>query len=64
MLDGTGMCGSCRVFVAGEMKLACIDGPEFDAHSVNFDDLLSRLSMFRTKEKLAMEHYLAQKGTP
>ncbi len=57
MVDGTGMCGSCRVFIGGEMKLACIDGPEFDAHKVNFDDLLSRLTMFRDKEKQAIEHH-------
>lgn len=57
MVDGTGMCGSCRVFINGEMKLACIDGPEFDAHKVNFDDLLSRLTMFRDKEKQAIEHH-------
>lgn len=58
MLDGTGMCGSCRVFVNDEMKLACIDGPEFDAHQVNFDDLISRLSMFSEKEKHAYQCYL------
>lgn len=57
MVDGTGMCGSCRVFVDGEMKLACIDGPEFDAHKVNFDDLINRLQMFQIKEKISLEHY-------
>lgn len=57
MVDGTGMCGSCRVFLGQAMKLACIDGPEFDAHRVNFDDVLSRLEMFREKEKLALEDY-------
>ncbi len=57
MVDGTGMCGSCRVFVGGEMKLVCIDGPEFDAHTVNFDDLLSRLAMFKEQEKQSFEHY-------
>lgn len=57
MVDGTGMCGSCRVFINGEMKLACIDGPEFDGHKVNFDDLLSRLTMFREYEQQAMKHY-------
>lgn len=57
MVDGTGMCGSCRVFIDGEMKLACIDGPEFDGHKVNFDDLLSRLTMFRENEKQAIEHF-------
>lgn len=57
MVDGTGMCGSCRVFIDGEMKLACIDGPEFDGHKVNFDDLLSRLTMFREYEQQAIEHF-------
>jgi NAD(P)H-flavin reductase len=53
MVDGTGMCGACRVYVGGEMKFACIDGPEFDAHKVNFEDLISRLTMFEKKEKIA-----------
>jgi ferredoxin--NADP+ reductase len=56
MVDGTGMCGACRVYIAGEMKFACIDGPEFDAHKVNFEDLISRLSMFEEKERAACEH--------
>jgi NAD(P)H-flavin reductase len=56
MVDGTGMCGACRVYVAGEMKFACIDGPEFDAHEVNFEDLISRLTMFEEKERSACEH--------
>ncbi len=63
MLDGTGMCGSCRVFVNGEMKLACIDGPEFDAHQVNFDDLISRLSMFQQKETHAYQCFKERKGS-
>ena len=54
MVDGTGMCGSCRVFIDGEMKLACIDGPEFDAHKVNFEDVISRLAMFKEKEAEAL----------
>lgn len=62
MLDGTGMCGSCRVFIDGEMKLACIDGPEFDAHKVNFEDLVSRLEMFKEKESEAMNHYSSNAG--
>ncbi len=56
MVDGTGMCGACRVYIAGEMKFACIDGPEFDAHQVNFEDLISRLTMFEEKERAACEH--------
>lgn len=62
MIDGTGMCGSCRVFIDGKMKLACIDGPEFDAHKVNFDDVISRLSMFKEKETKAMNEFLKRKG--
>lgn len=62
MLDGTGMCGSCRVFIDGEMKLACIDGPEFDAHKVNFEDLISRLEMFKEKESEAINYYSSKAG--
>lgn len=57
MLDATGMCGSCRVEVDGEMKLACVDGPEFDAHKVNFDEFLERLTMFEKQEEEAMEKW-------
>ncbi len=57
MLDATGMCGSCRVEVGGEMKLACVDGPEFDAHEVNFDELMERITMFEEQEEKAMEHW-------
>lgn len=57
MIDGTGMCGGCRIFVNGEMRLTCIDGPEFDAHKVNFDDVISRLAMFKEKETLALKHF-------
>jgi len=57
MVDGTGMCGCCRTYVDGEMKLACIDGPEFDAHKVDFDAVISRLSMFREKEVLAYKDF-------
>jgi ferredoxin--NADP+ reductase len=61
MIDGTGMCGGCRVFISGEMKFTCIDGPEFDAYKVNFDELMNRLDMFKEKENQAMEHY--ERGT-
>ncbi len=57
MVDATGMCGVCRVFIAGEMKLACIDGPEFDAHEVDFQELMSRLAMFKEQEEDAMKHF-------
>jgi len=54
MMDGTGMCGGCRVEVGGEQKFACVDGPEFDAHQVNFDLLLSRLAAYKPQEQHAM----------
>ena len=62
MVDGTGMCGSCRVFVDGEMKLTCIDGPMFDAHRLNFQDIINRLSMFKQREEQALKEYLRKKG--
>ncbi|MBU4254457.1 MAG: sulfide/dihydroorotate dehydrogenase-like FAD/NAD-binding protein [Acidobacteria bacterium] len=62
MIDGTGMCGGCRVFIDGEMKLTCIDGPEFDAHKVDFDDVIGRLDMFKGKEKESYACFLKQKG--
>jgi ferredoxin--NADP+ reductase len=58
MVDATGMCGACRVFIDGEMKLTCIDGPLFDAHKVNFDEVINRLNMFKQPEALAKEAYL------
>ena len=57
MVDGTGMCGSCRVLVGGETKFACVDGPEFNAHEVDFTLLMNRLMMYRTEEQLAVEKY-------
>jgi ferredoxin/flavodoxin---NADP+ reductase len=62
MVDGTGMCGGCRVYVNGEMKLACIDGPEFDAHQVDFDAVISRLSMFEEKEIQAYKDFKKKKN--
>lgn len=62
MLDATGMCGSCRVEVGGEMKLACVDGPEFDGHKVNFEELMQRLTMFEKKEKEAMDRWKRDHG--
>ena len=53
MIDGTGMCGGCRVEIGGEQKFTCVDGPDFDAHKVNFDLLLSRLSAWREQESVA-----------
>ncbi len=57
MLDATGMCGSCRVNVDGQMRLACVDGPEFDGHEVDFEDLMNRLKMFRSEEQEALKRY-------
>jgi ferredoxin--NADP+ reductase len=51
MIDGTGMCGGCRVSVGGETRFACVDGPEFDGHGVDFDELLDRLSAYRQYEQ-------------
>lgn len=50
MVDGTGMCGACRVTVGGEVKFACVDGPEFDGHAVNFDEAMKRQQMYKTAE--------------
>jgi len=53
MVDGTGMCGGCRVDVGGETKFACVDGPEFDGHKVDFDLLADRLATYREFEQRA-----------
>ncbi len=57
MVDGTGMCGGCRVKVGGQVKFACVDGPDFDAHQVDFDDLMTRLKRFAEEEKAAMQRW-------
>jgi len=57
MVDGTGMCGSCRVTVGGETKFACVDGPEFNAHQVDFDSLMQRQRMYVDEEKASVEHF-------
>jgi NAD(P)H-flavin reductase len=57
MVDGTGMCGACRVSVGGETKFVCVDGPEFDAHKVDFDELLMRLNTFNDAELIARNQY-------
>lgn len=58
MMDGTGMCGACRVTVGNEIKFACVDGPEFDAHLVNFDEVMNRVKMYIPQEKQALESLL------
>jgi ferredoxin--NADP+ reductase len=59
MVDGTGMCGGCRVTIGGQMKFACVDGPEFDAHAVDFDELLRRSRMYADLERSADERFRA-----
>ncbi|MBU0691097.1 sulfide/dihydroorotate dehydrogenase-like FAD/NAD-binding protein [bacterium] len=61
MVDGTGMCGACRVTVHGETKFACVDGPEFDAHGVDFDELNLRNQAYRKQEKKAVEAWEAHR---
>ena len=56
MIDGTGMCGGCRVTVGGETKFVCVDGPEFDAHLVDWDLMLKRMGAFKPQEAAAKEH--------
>ncbi len=63
MIDGTGMCGGCRVEVGGETKFCCVDGPEFDGHKVDFDLLMARQRMYPEEEKIAMERYKEKMGT-
>ncbi len=58
MVDGTGMCGACRLNVGGEVKFACVDGPEFDGHKVDFDECMRRLTLYKTEEGRA---YLKEK---
>jgi len=61
MVDGTGMCGSCRVVVNGETRFACVDGPEFDAHVVDFDRLMQRQRFYLEEERVALEHHHARR---
>ncbi len=64
MVDGTGMCGACRVTVGGKTKFVCVDGPEFDAHAVDWNEMLSRMKAFKAEEAAAMETYAKQVGSP
>ena len=57
MVDGTGMCGACRISVGGKTKFVCVDGPEFDGHQVDFDEMLKRMYAFKPEEKSAFEYY-------
>jgi len=60
MMDGTGMCGACRVTVAGSTKFACVDGPEFEGHEVNFDELIARNKTYLQQEQLSLELFEAE----
>ncbi len=56
MVDGTGMCGACRVTVGGEVKFACVDGPDFDAHKIDFDEVINRTRIYKDQERKRSEN--------
>ncbi len=60
MIDGTGMCGGCRVTVGGEVKFACIDGPDFNGHKVDFDELMNRNTIYKQEEKQYLETHICR----
>ena len=68
MVDGTGMCGGCRVLISGKNKFVCVDGPEFDGHEVDFDNMMARLRAYKECEKESLEiwekegHKLGEEG--
>ena len=62
MVDGTGMCGACRVTVGGKMKFACVDGPEFDGYEVDFDEAMRRQGQYRSEEAAENEHHKCKIG--
>jgi len=62
MVDGTGMCGGCRVTVGGQMKFACVDGPEFDGHAVDYDELMLRLQAYKDEEKRVYDENCRLRG--
>lgn len=64
MVDGTGMCGCCRVTVDNKIFFACVDGPEFDGHKVNWDEFMSRLRQYKDEEKISMDKFEAEVGEP
>ena len=57
MVDGTGMCGGCRVKIGEKVKFACVDGPDFDGHQVDFDDMMTRLRRYTKEERMALDHW-------
>ena len=60
MIDGTGMCGGCRLTVGGKTKFACVDGPDFDAHEVDFEEAIERSKMYRKQEQAALEGHVCR----
>ena len=60
MIDGTGMCGGCRLTVGGKTKFACVDGPDFDAHEVDFEEAIERSKMYRKQEQAALESHVCR----
>lgn len=64
MVDGTGMCGACRITVDGKTRFVCVDGPEFDGHKVDFDEMLRRGAAFKEEEKESLTTYLEHAGKP
>lgn len=62
MVDGTGMCGACRINVGGKTRFSCVDGPEFDAHEVDWDELSMRLRLFKIEEARSIDHYCRLKA--
>ena len=62
MIDGTGMCGGCRVTVGGRIKFACVDGPDFDGHEVDFDEAMRRQAMYKAQEKKSMDEHMCKLG--
>lgn len=59
MVDGTGMCGACRVSVGGKTRFVCVDGPEFDAHEIDYDEMIKRLNTYKAEEKSSYDGFLA-----
>jgi ferredoxin/flavodoxin---NADP+ reductase len=62
MIDGTGMCGGCRVTVGGKTKFACVDGPDFDGHEIDFDEAMRRQLMYKSEEKMSLEQHECRLG--
>lgn len=62
MVDGTGMCGCCRLTVDGKIKFGCVDGPEFDGTKINWDEFLGRMKQYKDEEKISMDKFEAEAG--